>query len=60
MQETAEDRQRANIRNPSVLVVLLNWNNSEETLTAVDAVLKMDYPNFAVLIVDNGLVGRLR
>ena len=39
---------------PLVLVVLLNWNNLEETRTAVASVLKTDYPNFRVLIVDNG------
>ena len=39
---------------PLVLVVLLNWNSLEETKNAVDSVLRMDYPNFQVLIVDNG------
>jgi GT2 family glycosyltransferase len=39
---------------PLVLVVLLNWNSAEETRTAVASVLRMNYPNFRVLIVDNG------
>lgn len=38
----------------SVLVVILNWNGYPETLTAVESVLGMDYPNFRVLLVDNG------
>lgn len=39
---------------PLVLIVLLNWNSLDETRTAVASVLRMDYPNFRVLIVDNG------
>lgn len=39
---------------PLVLIVLLNWNSHEETVTAVESVLRMDYPNFHVLIVENG------
>jgi GT2 family glycosyltransferase len=39
---------------PFVLIVILNWNSCAETLTAVESVLKMDYPNFQVLVVDNG------
>ena len=54
MQERVEDRQGAGAPHPSVLVVLLNWNDADETLTAVAAVLKMDYQNFTVLVVDNG------
>jgi GT2 family glycosyltransferase len=41
-------------RAPLVLVVLLNWNSLDETRTAVASVLRMNYPNFRVLIVDNG------
>lgn len=39
---------------PLVLIVLLNWNNLEETRTALSSVHGMSYPNFRVLIVDNG------
>ena len=39
---------------PLVLIVLLNWNSFEETRTAFDSVLRMDYPNSRILIVDNG------
>jgi len=39
---------------PLVLIVMLNWNSPEETVTAVESVLKMDYPNFHILVVDNG------
>ncbi len=39
---------------PSVLVVLLNWNSADETVAAVHAVLASTYPNFSVLVLDNG------
>jgi len=39
---------------PLVLVVLLNWNSLEETRSAIASVTRMDYPNFRILIVDNG------
>jgi GT2 family glycosyltransferase len=39
---------------PLVLIVLLNWNSFDETQAAVESVLRMDYPNFRVLIIDNG------
>jgi len=44
------DRQNA----PLVLIVLINWNSFEETQAAVESVLRMNYPNFRVLIIDNG------
>ena len=37
-----------------VLVVILNWNSPQETLAAVESVLRMDYPNYSLMVVDNG------
>jgi hypothetical protein len=39
---------------PSVLVVILNWNGWKDTLNSVDSVLRLDYPNMHVLVIDNG------
>jgi hypothetical protein len=39
---------------PSVLVVVLNWNGWENTLTSVDSALRLDYANLRVLVIDNG------
>ena len=39
---------------PGVLIVLLNWNDAEATLSALDSVQQLDYPAFRVLVVDNG------
>ena len=40
--------------NPEIIVALLNWNNSEETIGALKSLDKVGYDNFNVLIVDNG------
>lgn len=39
---------------PYVVIVVLNWNNSEDTITALGSIQRMDYPHSAVLIIDNG------
>ncbi|MGC8880107.1 MAG: glycosyltransferase family 2 protein [Anaerolineae bacterium] len=41
-------------RAPSVGVIILNWNNAPDTLACLESVLHSDYPNFHVLVVDNG------
>lgn len=37
-----------------VVIVILNWNSVDDTLAAVDSVLKMNYPNYDLVIIDNG------
>jgi GT2 family glycosyltransferase len=39
---------------PGVLITILNWNGLQDTLECLESVFKMDYPNFKVLVVDNG------
>lgn len=40
--------------NPSVTIIILNWNNAADTLDCLKSVFELDYPNFNVLVVDNG------
>jgi GT2 family glycosyltransferase len=54
MQETVGEQRVTQRAIPQVLVVLINWNEPDATLKAVGSLLKSDYPNFSVLIVDNG------
>ena len=42
------------IEQPLVVVVTVNWNTAKETLQCVDSVLKSDYSNLSLLVVDNG------
>jgi|YNPNPStandDraft_1061719.scaffolds.fasta_scaffold03351_8 GT2 family glycosyltransferase len=39
---------------PLVYVVILSWNQREDTLTCLESVTRLDYPNLRLLLVDNG------
>lgn len=41
-------------KRPLVSIVVLNWNRLEDTKLCIDSVIKLDYPNFEIIIVDNG------
>lgn len=38
---------------PLVRIIVLNYNGAQLTLDCVDSALKIDYPNFRVIVVDN-------
>ena len=35
-------------------VVILNWNGRDDTLACLESVARIDYPNFRVIVADNG------
>jgi len=39
---------------PKVFILILNWNNWPDTLECVESIKNNDYPNFQVVIIDNG------
>ena len=39
---------------PKVGIIVLNWNSYEVTRECLLSLRKMDYPNFEVVVVDNG------
>jgi len=39
---------------PEVSIIILNWNQPELTVNCVKSVLKQDYRDFEILLVDNG------
>jgi GT2 family glycosyltransferase len=41
-------------RHPRVAVVVLNWNGRDDTLACLESLRAVDYPNWEVLVVDNG------
>jgi GT2 family glycosyltransferase len=43
-----------NSRHPRVFIIILNWNGKDDTLECLESVYKLDYPNFTVVVVDNG------
>jgi hypothetical protein len=50
----SEQATAARPSKPSVTVVILNWNGRDDTLACLESVEKIAYPNFRVIVVDNG------
>jgi GT2 family glycosyltransferase len=40
--------------NPLIYLIILNWNGLSDTLECLESVFSLDYPNFKVIVVDNG------
>lgn len=41
------------MKKPRVSILIVNWNGEEIIERAIDSILKQDYPNFEIIIVDN-------
>jgi len=39
---------------PAINIVILNWNGRDDTLACLESVEQIAYPNFRVIVVDNG------
>jgi GT2 family glycosyltransferase len=39
---------------PKVGIVILNWNGWEDTIECLESVFRNNYPNYQVIVVDNG------
>ena len=39
---------------PKVVVATLTWNQKEEVLALLETLVKLDYPNYEIVVVDNG------
>lgn len=39
---------------PKVNIIIINWNNLDDTLTCLEKVYQQDYPRFSVTVIDNG------
>jgi GT2 family glycosyltransferase len=39
---------------PKIFILILNWNGKEDTCVCLDSVSKIDYPNYEVVVMDNG------
>lgn len=42
------------MREKTVFVIVLNWNGKNDTLECLQSLQKTNYPNFKILVVDNG------
>ncbi len=43
-----------NTKFPYVSIIILNWNSWKDTIECLESVFKLNYPNFAVFLFDNG------
>ncbi len=43
---------------PKVSIIILNWNGWQDTLECLDSLAKITYPNYDVVIIDNGSVNK--
>ena len=41
-------------KNPSVGIVILNWNSWEDTIECLESLYQITYPNYSIILVDNG------
>jgi len=39
---------------PLVYIIVLNWNGLEDTDECLDSLLKISYPNYVIVVIDNG------
>jgi len=42
---------------PPVAVIILNWNTWSETLECLESLQRLNYPNFRLILIDNGSTG---
>ena len=42
---------------PKVSIIILNWNGLEDTIKCLESLKKITYPNYEVIVVDNGSRG---
>lgn len=40
--------------NPLVFIIVLNWNGWRDTVECLETLQQLDYPNYRVVVVDNG------
>ena len=39
---------------PRVYIIILNWNGWKDTIECLESILKSDYPNYCIVVIDNG------
>jgi len=39
---------------PKVSIIILNWNGWEDTIECLESLYQITYPNYDVIVVDNG------
>ena len=45
------------MNHPKISVIILNWNELDDTIECLDSLKKITYPNYEIIVVDNGSKG---
>jgi len=48
---------RVSSEEPTIVIIILNWNGIEDTVECLESLKKIIYPNYQVIVVDNGSEG---
>ncbi|MEM4483276.1 MAG: glycosyltransferase family 2 protein [Candidatus Methanomethylicia archaeon] len=41
---------------PKVSIIILNWNGWKDTIECLESLYRIDYPNYDVIVIDNGSI----
>ncbi len=41
------------MNNPTVAIIILNWNGWADTIECLESIFQNNYPNYKVVLVDN-------
>lgn len=52
--DTSEVKKKSIEKCPKVAIIILNWNGWEDTIECLESVFRNTYPNYQVIVVDNG------
>lgn len=50
----SKNQELNKVASPKVTIIILNWNNYKDTAECLRSLTNLSYPNFEVVIVDNG------
>ena len=48
--------QESGVKVPKIYIIILNWNGKKDTLECLESVQQINYPNYQVVVADNGSV----
>lgn len=41
---------------PKVAIIILNWNGWKDTIECLESLLRIEYPNYQIMVLDNGSI----
>ena len=53
-QKIGDAKKKSTQKWPKVSIIILNWNGWEDTIECLESVFRNTYPNYQVIVVDNG------